>query len=118
MRTSLLSLVGLAILVSACGSTPPPQPPPAPPTPAATTPSAPAPAAAAPKAHDAVDRATFNRVAARLNLPLYWTADANKNGTIEPNETAALLFYPGSGSAKWVNAETGAFTPSFEEAYA
>jgi len=118
MRTSLLSTLGLAILVNACGSPPPAAPPPASPPPSSpTTGPAPAASAAAPKTHDAVDRASFNRLAARLNLPLYWTADANKNGTIEPNETATLLFYPGSASAKWVN-ETGAFTPSFEEAYA
>ena len=42
--------------------------------------------------------------------------DANKNGIIEPAEVASLLFYPTSADAKWV--EGGAFTPSFEAAYA
>jgi hypothetical protein len=44
--------------------------------------------------HDAIDRLAFNRLAVRLNLPLYWASDTNKNGIVEPNEVAALLFYP------------------------
>jgi hypothetical protein len=82
----------------------------------------PAPAPAPPPAaHDSVDRATFNRVATRLNLPIYWVSDADNDGKIAPNEVAALLFYPTSedvtsdGSTKWVDA--GAFTPAFESAY-
>src|SRR5262249_37518902 len=55
-------------------------------------------------------------VAVHLNLPVYWVSDPDKNGAIEPNETASLLFYPTSSSAKWV--EGGAFTPAFEDAYA
>jgi len=70
-------------------------------------------AAAAAKRHDAVPRVDFNRWAVRLDLPLYWIVDRNKDGSIDPDETAALLFYPSQG--KWVAG--GAFTPEFETAY-
>lgn len=55
----------------------------------------------------------FNRLAVRLNLPVYWIADANDDRRIDPEETASLLFY-GSEPA-WT--EGGAFTPAFEAAY-
>lgn len=58
-------------------------------------------------------RADFNRFAVRLNLPVYWIAD-DGDGRIEPEETAALLFYPTTET--WTAA--GAFTPAFEAAYA
>src|SRR5262245_6066753 len=64
--------------------------------------------------HDAITRADFNRFAVRENLPVYWIADANNNKTIEPDETAALLFYGSEG--KWI--EGGKFTKDFEDAYA
>src|SRR5262249_41730090 len=98
-------------------SEPPPAAPLAPPpAPApALAPTAEQPAPSAPKGHGAVERIAFNRSAQRLNLPLYWSADVNKNGVIEPDETAGLLFYPTSATAKWV--EGGAFTPAFEDAY-
>ena len=65
------------------------------------------------KAHDAIARMDFNRFAVRLNIPVYWISDANNNKSIEPDETAPLLFY-GSTPA-WT--ETGAFTKDFETAY-
>src|SRR5262249_9629244 len=77
--------------------------------------SVPAAPESASKGHAAVERIAFNRSAQRLNLPLYWSADANKNGAIEPDETAFLLFHSASGTAKWV--ENGAFTSAFEDAY-
>src|SRR6185503_12480648 len=84
-------------------------------------PPPPAPAAGQPvdgghdpaKAHAAVDRLTFNRSAVHLNLPLYWAMDQNDDGAIEPDETALLLFYPTSDTAKWVDSR--AFTPQFED---
>lgn len=57
-------------------------------------------------------RGDFNRFAVRLNLPLYWIADANNDGAIQPDEVASLLFYPTAGA--WV--EDGAFTPAFTKA--
>ncbi|MBN2370605.1 MAG: hypothetical protein JXO72_08960 [Vicinamibacteria bacterium] len=61
-----------------------------------------------------VERSAFNRAAVRLNLPVYWVADSNANGAVDPDEVAALLFYP--ETPRWV--EDGRFTPAFEKAYA
>ena len=41
-------------------------------------------------------RADWNRVAERLDVPLFWAGDTNKNGLPEPDELRALLFYPTS----------------------
>lgn len=60
-----------------------------------------------------LDRATFNRMAQRLNMPVYWASDANKDGKVDPPEVAALLYYSSEG--KWV--EGGKFTPAFDSAY-
>jgi hypothetical protein len=64
--------------------------------------------------YNRVGRHDFNRAAVRLDLPLFWVADDNGNGAVEPNEVASLLFYSIDGH--WV--EDGSFTPSFELAYA
>jgi hypothetical protein len=60
-----------------------------------------------------LDRTTFNRAAARLNQPVYWMADANKNKAVDPGEVAALEFFPTRG--EWV--KDGKFTPAFEKVY-
>jgi hypothetical protein len=65
-------------------------------------------------AHDAVDRMAFNRTAVHLNLPIYWSADANNNKVLDPDEVVPLLFYPTQGN--WV--KNGAFTPELEDTYA
>lgn len=41
-------------------------------------------------------RADFNRIAVRLNLPVFWASDANKNGVPDAEELRTLLFYPSS----------------------
>src|SRR2546421_724528 len=64
--------------------------------------------------HDAIARVDFNRFAVRQNLPVFWVADKNNDKSIDPAETAALLFYPTTG--QWV--ANGAFTKDFEDAYA
>jgi hypothetical protein len=61
-----------------------------------------------------LDREHFNRLAVRLNLPLFWAADADGDGAVDPGETASLMFYPTEGH--WVAG--GAFTPAFDAAYA
>jgi hypothetical protein len=81
-------------------------PPPAPPPAVVPPPTAPS--------YTGIDRAAFNRAAVRLNLPLYWVADKDANGTVSPDEVASLLFYPTEGH--WV--EGSAFTKAFEEAWA
>src|SRR6185503_17308489 len=47
--------------------------------------------------YDAIARADFNRWAVRLNLPVYWTADANNDKRVDAAEVASLLFYPTAG---------------------
>jgi len=49
-------------------------------------------------------RADFNRAAVRLNLPLFWRADANLNGRPDDEEIATLLFYPTSDTPDVQNA--------------
>ena len=116
MRTTrIVSFASLAILTACNGSSSTPGSPDGSTVQGAKSAASPSTAPIS-KAHDAVDRATFNKAAVRLNLPLYWTVDANKNGAIEPSETAALLFYPTSTTAKWTDGN--AFTPAFEDAYA
>lgn len=63
--------------------------------------------------YDTLDRATFNRVAVQMDLPIYWIEDKNGNKAIDPDETASLLFYPVQGN--WVDGKS--FTASFEETY-
>jgi len=75
---------------------------------------APAPAPAPPKPPEAsvgaISRADFNRWAVRLNLPVYWIADGDGDRQIDPDEVAALLFYPSEGG--WVAG--GKLTPEFD----
>ena len=62
---------------------------------------------------DRVPRLDFNRLAARLNLPVFWVQDANGNGAVEPAEVVTLLFY--DTTARWV--DDGVFTQEFINAY-
>lgn len=108
-------------LLAACSSKSPPvtQPapasPPMPEAPVATPAPAPTPVdpPPPPRKHDAISRTEFNRWAVRENLPVYWTADDNKDGNLDPSEVASLLFYPTTDT--WVTG--GAFTRAFETAY-
>ncbi len=101
----VLSAVLLA--AAACHSTPATAPP--------VLPTASTPPLVPPATHryDAITRADFNRWAVRTNTPVYWIADTNKNGAIDPDEIAALLFYPSEGH--WQSG--GVLTPEFEGAY-
>lgn len=118
-----------AVLLAACkGSASDPVPPPqfpasSEPTPSAPQASAPAPSAPvpapppvdpAPRPHTAIARTEFNRWAVRLNLPLYWVADSDRDGDLDPDELATLLFYP---SSDWVWKKPGKFQLAFENAY-
>ena len=108
MRVRSLALVLAPLVALACKQESGPTP-----APSATASAQPT-ASAKPKAHAALDRETVNRVAVRLNLPLYWVADRNKNGAIDPDEVVTLLFYP--TAPEW--SKNGAFTPEFDQAYA
>jgi hypothetical protein len=63
--------------------------------------------------HGALTRLRFNQLAVRLDLPLFWEADRDQDGVVDPDEVRALRFYPTAGD--WVR--EGAFTPAFEAAY-
>jgi hypothetical protein len=41
-----------------------------------------------------VERLEFNRLAVRLNLPVYWIADTNNDKNLDGDEFTSLLFYP------------------------
>jgi len=80
-------------------------------------PAEPPAAVVAERRHDAISRTELNRWAVRENLPLYWTIDADKDGNLDPDEVASLLFYPSSRTpaSTWVMG--GRFTPALEAAY-
>ncbi len=113
MRSLLTSSALVLSLVTwaACGSSPTEGPT----APAVEAPAVPtdAPPAAPSRAHKDLDRATFNKLAVRLNQLAYWPSDEDKDGDLDPEEISTLLFYP--TAAKWV--EGGAFTPAFEKLY-
>lgn len=60
-----------------------------------------------------LSRDDLNRLASRLNLPLFWRADDNGDGVVDPGEVVGLRFYPTVG--QWVT--DGGFTPAFLDAY-
>ena len=53
---------------------------------------------------DRIPRLDFNRLAVEHNLPLFWRADANLDGSLQPNELAingiAIRYVPSCISAK------------------
>jgi len=113
MRRAAL-LVALALGAAACE----PEPPNVPSTPEqaapAPEPSA-APAAPVPASVGGIPRLEFNALAATLDLPLFWIADADGDGKLEPGELAALWGGAPEG-APFV--ENGRFTPAFMAAHA
>jgi hypothetical protein len=105
MRKPLSAIVLVAL--SSCAAPPPAETPPQAPVLAPA-----APATAAPTTATLLSRDEVNRTAVRLNLPLFWAADRNGNGKMDPDEVASLLFYP--SAEVWVR--DGAFTPAFATA--
>jgi hypothetical protein len=106
-----------AALAAACEPAPVPPVAPPPPPPETATPAASiavvVPPAPPPKL-DALPRHDFNRVAAELDLPLFWIADSNASGALDADELAVLW---GIGSRDTVWVDHGAFTPAFFAAY-
>lgn len=82
---------------------------------AASTPATASAPEPAPGRFDAIPRLDFNRIAAELALPLFWIADENTSGAIEPDELA-VLWGVAPGTTAWV--EGGTFAPPFTAAYA
>ncbi|HWL88302.1 MAG TPA: hypothetical protein VNO21_21005, partial [Polyangiaceae bacterium] len=124
-RLSMLPIaLGLALTGAACGGS-------SDAAPAAATPTTNAGASSAkPSGSDvtpapnyaALARDEFNRLAVRYDLPLFWVADKNKNGAVDPDEVVSLLFYGTRNDVgenktpRWV--QGGAFTPAFDAAFA
>ena len=66
---------------------------------------------------DAVPRADFNRIAADLALPLFWTSDVNGNGALDPAELA--VFGGLDPKAKLTDfVQGGQFTSAFQADFA
>lgn len=59
-----------------------------------------------------ITRLRFNQLAMRLDLPLFWAVDANRDGAPDPGEVRALRFHPAAGP--WVH--DGRFTPAYDRA--
>ncbi|WP_437693460.1 hypothetical protein [Sorangium sp. So ce176] len=112
-RASLAALAGLAAVAGAACSAPHPPPPAEPPPAAPPAPAAPQAAPQGPR-FDKIPRLDFNRIAVELDLPLFWTADRNSSGAVEPDEVVALWHH--TTAPAWV--ASGAFTPEFTAAYA
>lgn len=112
-RTAILGSAVLAVLavshLAACEKKePPPQPTP-------VTSAAPVAKAAPPKL-DKVPRADFNRLAAELALPLFWSDDKDGNKALEPEELAVYWgLEPGAVLAEYVDKD--GFTSKMMEAY-
>ncbi|MDB5216282.1 MAG: Nudix hydrolase 3 [Myxococcaceae bacterium] len=112
--------IGLLLASTACEKKPDATPVPA--TSASTTGVAVGDAQAAATARPAgvklekVTRADFNRAAAELALPLFWSADANKDGALDPDELAVYWgLVPGAKLVEYVG-PSGAFTEKAKDA--
>jgi len=64
--------------------------------------------------YDQLERARFNQLALIIDAPVFWVADANENGSVDPAEVRPLLFYGTTGN--WFD-EHGEFNHDFEDAY-
>ncbi|WP_437603656.1 hypothetical protein WMF28_18925 [Sorangium sp. So ce590] len=112
-RASLAGLAALVALAAGAACVQPHAPPPAEPPQAAPAPTAAQAAPPAPR-FDEIPRLDFNRIAVELDLPLFWIADRNSSGAVEPDEVSGLWHH--TTAPAWV--ASGAFTPEFTSAYA
>ncbi|WP_437948269.1 hypothetical protein WME98_47885 [Sorangium sp. So ce296] len=113
-RAPLAALAGLAALAAGAACVQPHASPPAEPPKAAQPAPPAAQAAPSPPPFGQIPRLDFNRIAVELDLPLFWIADRNSSGAVEPDEVAALWHH--TKAPAWV--ASGAFTPEFTSAYA
>jgi hypothetical protein len=109
----------LLLALGAAACEPMPEPPPnVPAQPQETAAPAPPPPAAppveVPAKFEGIPRLQFNTLAATLDLPLFWIADADSDGKIDPAELAVLWGGARQG-APFV--ENGRFTPAFKAAF-
>lgn len=110
LLAALAAFAALACEPPAPPAVPPaPDPPPDPP-PAAVAPPAPA----APRY--ALPRADLNRIAHELHLPLFWAADLDRSGSVDPAEVVGLhATSRPEPPPRWT--EGGRFTPAFHAAF-
>ena len=109
-RCSILLALPLA---AACGGAPSSPPNAASEPPEETAPSAPP---AAPAGLAGLARADFNRAAAELALPLFWSSDADGDGALDPGELAVYWgLDPAVSSSDFV--DRGWFTPRMRETF-
>jgi hypothetical protein len=99
-------IVIAALLFSACKSEPPPQ---------ADTQQKLVTEKKAPPVLDRVDRMTFNRRAAELDLPIFWIADDGEDGKLTAKEVAVLWRVAETKKSEWIAGES--FTEKFLAAY-
>jgi hypothetical protein len=98
------ALLSFTLLLAACGEDPAP--------PRETRAERPAAEPEAPR-YDGLPRLRVNQLAIQLDLPLFWAADTDEDGAVDPAEVRTLLFYP--SEERWV--EDGRFTADFDRAW-
>jgi hypothetical protein len=76
----------------------------------------PAPAATGKRGFDRISRLDFNRLAVEHNLPLFWRADTNADGTLQPDELAITWHHVAHRRAEFID-EQARFTKSFAALY-
>jgi len=105
---AVLLLAGCQPKASGEASPPVAQPPPA--TPPAVS------SALQPPGFDRITRLDFNRLAVEHNLPLFWRADANADGSLQPKELVITWSSAAYSRAELVDGE-GRFTDAFRSLY-
>jgi hypothetical protein len=116
MRARLLT--ASLLILAACENPPPltPQPPAPPPIgPTATPLSSASPQPASDKL-DRVARLAFNRLAAQLDLPLFWISDEKNPGTLDDGELAVSWGITSATKATYID-DHGGLTPAGRDAY-
>lgn len=62
-----------------------------------------------------IDRARFNQLALRRNLPVFWADDTDGDGEPDPNEIRTLLYYGAPGTdPRFSFTDGGSFTRDFD----
>ncbi|MFO0712117.1 MAG: hypothetical protein U0353_19865 [Sandaracinus sp.] len=66
-----------------------------------------------------IDRARFNQLALRQDLPVFWASDDDDDGEPDPSEIRSLLYYGAPGTdARYAFTEGGAFVRDFDDVLA
>jgi hypothetical protein len=114
MRSLRFAALALPLLAGCASTLPEALPPEAvPPKPVPVPVEVPKPEPPPPPSTDRVPRLELNRIAVALGLPMFWIADANKNGALDPDEVSGV--WGVAPPEKWVDG--GKLTPKFYEAY-